>query len=97
MADGLLNDSTNAFKIRERIRTKKWKEKVMFRVKRDKQAFFVGPDIEPVMKVPDGATVIFETSDCFRGAVENPEDCFSSLLEKKRNLNDALKLTVMSL
>jgi amidase len=50
----------------------------MFRVKSDKQAFFVGPDIEPVMNVPDGATVIFETTDCFRGVVENPEDCFSS-------------------
>jgi acetamidase/formamidase len=52
--------------------------KVMFRVKRDKQAFFVGPDVEPVMEVPDGATVIFETVDCFREVVVNPEDCFSS-------------------
>ncbi len=50
----------------------------MFRVTRDKHIFFVGPDVEPVMEVPDGATVVFETADCFRGSVNNTDDCFSS-------------------
>jgi acetamidase/formamidase len=50
----------------------------MFRVKRDKQVFFVGPDNEPVMEVPTGATVVFETADCFKGNVRSTEDCFSS-------------------
>jgi amidase len=50
----------------------------MFRVARDKHIFFVGPDVEPVMEVPDGATVVFETADCFKGSVKNNEDCFSS-------------------
>ena len=50
----------------------------MFRVTRDKHIFFVGPDVEPVMEVPDGATVVFETADCFRGSVKRTDDCFSS-------------------
>ncbi len=50
----------------------------MFRVTRDKHIFFVGPDVEPVMEVPDGATVVFETADCFNGSVNSTDDCFSS-------------------
>ena len=50
----------------------------MFRVTRNKHIFFVGPDVEPVMEVPDGATVVFETADCFRGSVKRTDDCFSS-------------------
>ncbi len=50
----------------------------MFRVTRDKHIFFVGPDVEPVMEVPDGATVVFETTDCFKGSVKSTDDCFSS-------------------
>ena len=50
----------------------------MFRVTSDKHIFFVGPDVEPVMEVPDGATVVFETADCFRGSVKRTDDCFSS-------------------
>ena len=34
----------------------------MYRVTRDRYSFFVGPDVEPVMAVPDGATVVFELS-----------------------------------
>jgi amidase len=50
----------------------------MFRVTRDKHIFFVGPDVEPVMEVPDGSTVVFETTDCFRDSVKSTDDCFSS-------------------
>jgi len=53
----------------------------MFQVKRDKHIFFVGADVEPVMVVPDGATVLFETADCFKGSVKTAEDCFSSYSE----------------
>ena len=50
----------------------------MFRVKRDQHIFFVGPDVEPGMEVPSGATVVFETPDCFKGNVKSSEDCFAS-------------------
>ena len=50
----------------------------MLRVPRNKRSFFIGPDIKPVMVVPNGAVVVFETSDCFNGTVKSPNDCFSS-------------------
>ena len=50
----------------------------MYRVTREKISFFVGPDVEPVMEVPDGATVVFETADCFVDTVKSTKDCFSS-------------------
>jgi len=53
----------------------------MFRVTRDQHNFFVGPDVEPVMEVPNGATVVFETADCFIDGVKSSEDCFSSYSE----------------
>lgn len=59
---------------RERMR----RETIMLRISRDKQNFSIGPDLEPVMVVPDGSTVVFETADCFNGTVTSPEDRFSS-------------------
>jgi amidase len=53
----------------------------MLPVSRDKHSFFIGPDVEPVMVVPDGATVVFETADCFSGTVKSPADCFASYKE----------------
>jgi acetamidase/formamidase len=53
----------------------------MFRISRDRLSYFVGPEIDPVMEVPDGATVVFETVDCFSGNVRRPEDKFSSYAE----------------
>lgn len=53
----------------------------MLPVSRDKHSFFIGPDVEPVMVVPDGATVVFETADCFSGKVKSPADCFASYKE----------------
>jgi len=53
----------------------------MLRISRDKHSFFIGPDVEPVMIVPDGAIVVFETADCFNGIVKSPKDCFSSYEE----------------
>lgn len=50
----------------------------MHRVTREKTSFFVGPEVEPVLEVPDGATVVFETADCFLDKVKSSEDCFSS-------------------
>jgi acetamidase/formamidase len=50
----------------------------MFRVTRDKHIFFVGPDVEPAVEVPSGATVVFETADCFKGHVKSSDDCFAS-------------------
>ncbi len=53
----------------------------MYRVTREKYSFFVGPDIKPVMEVPNGATVVFETADCFLDKVKGKEDCFTSYSE----------------
>ena len=50
----------------------------MYRVNRKNISFFVGSDVEPVMEVPNGATVIFETADCFVDTVKSTKDCFSS-------------------
>ena len=54
---------------------------MMYRVTRDNHIFFVGPDVEPVMQVPNGATVVFETADCFIDGVKSEKDCFSSYNE----------------
>ena len=50
----------------------------MFRVSKDKLSYFVGADIVPAIEVPNGATVVFETVDCFSENVKEPEDRFSS-------------------
>ena len=53
----------------------------MLRVSRDSLNYFVGPDVEPAMEVPDGATIVFETIDCFSGNVKDSGDIFSSYKE----------------
>lgn len=53
----------------------------MFRIARDRLSYFVGADVDPVIEVTDGATVVFETVDCFSGNVKRPEDNFSSYAE----------------
>jgi amidase len=50
----------------------------VFRVSKDKLSYFVGADIAPAIEVPNGATVVFETLDCFSENVKEPEDRFSS-------------------
>ena len=58
----------------------------MFRVSKDKLSYFVGADILPAIEVPNGATVVFETVDCFSENVKGPEDRFSSYDESLRVL-----------
>ena len=53
----------------------------MHRVTKDNHFFFVGPDVEPVVEVHNGAKVVFETADCFIGNVKGTKDCFSSYSE----------------
>jgi len=53
----------------------------VFRISRNRLSYFVGADVEPVAEVADGATVVFETVDCFSGNVSSPGDNFSSYAE----------------
>ena len=50
----------------------------MLRVSKESLTYFVGPEIEPVMEVPSGATVVFETVDCFSNKIRSPEKIISS-------------------
>jgi amidase len=58
----------------------------LIRVSRDKISYFVGADVAPAVEVDDGATVVFETVDCFSGKVKTHEDCFSSYADSLKVL-----------
>jgi amidase len=44
------------------------------RIGRDEIIWAFGPDLEPVLEVEPGATVTFETNDCFSGQITSEDD-----------------------
>lgn len=50
----------------------------IIRVPRKNLSYFVGPEVDPAVNVPDGAEVVFETADCFSGKVRGSGDTFGS-------------------
>lgn len=50
----------------------------MLRVSKENLVYFIGPEVRPVMEVPSGATVVFETVDCFSDKVRSPQKPISS-------------------
>lgn len=52
-----------------------------YRITRDKHSYYVGRDVKPAQEVSGGATVVFETLDCFSGEIQKDSDSFSSYAE----------------
>ncbi|MDX6423066.1 MAG: amidase, partial [Gaiellaceae bacterium] len=48
-------------------------------VSRDDIIWAFGPDLEPVLEVEPGATVRFETRDCFDGQIRSEEDLVTAI------------------
>ena len=48
-------------------------------VTRDQVIWGFGPDLEPVLEVEPGATVRFETNDCFTGQIQSEADLVSDI------------------
>ena len=51
----------------------------MERINREHVIYEMNKDNEPVLTVESGATVIFETQDCFSGDVQSEEDTVSDI------------------
>jgi amidase len=49
------------------------------RVSRDQIIWAFGPDLEPVLEVEPGATVTFETNDCFSGQIQTEDDLVTEI------------------
>ena len=49
------------------------------RIGRDEIIWAFGPDLEPVLEVEPGATVTFETNDCFTGQISSEEDLVTEI------------------
>jgi len=49
------------------------------RLSRDQVIWSFGPDLEPVLEVDPGATVTFETNDCFTGQIQSEDDLVTSI------------------
>ncbi len=49
------------------------------RIGRDEIVWAFGPDLEPVLEVAPGATVTFETNDCFTGQITSEDDLVSEI------------------
>ena len=50
----------------------------MLRVSKKNLTYYVGPEVEPVMEIAPGETVVFETVDCFSDKIRSPEKIISS-------------------
>ena len=48
-------------------------------VSRDEIVWAFGPDLEPVLEVEPGATVRFETNDCFTGQIQSEDDLVTAI------------------
>ena len=48
-------------------------------VSRDEIVWAFGPDLEPVLEVEPGATVTFETNDCFTGQITSEDDLVTEI------------------
>src|SRR5438128_7893443 len=49
------------------------------RIGRDEIIWAFGPDLEPVLEVEPGATVTFETNDCFTGQIRSEDDLVTEI------------------
>jgi amidase len=49
------------------------------RIGRDEIIWSFGPDLEPVLEVEPGATVTFETNDCFTGQITSEDDLVTEI------------------
>jgi amidase len=49
------------------------------RVSRDDVIWAFGPNLEPVLEVEPGATVTFETNDCFTGQIQSEDDLVTEI------------------
>jgi amidase len=49
------------------------------RIGRDEIVWAFGPDLEPVLEVEPGATVTFETNDCFTGQITSEDDLVTEI------------------
>jgi amidase len=49
------------------------------RIGRDEIIWAFGPDLEPVLEVEPGATVTFETNDCFTGQITSEDDLVTGI------------------
>src|SRR5439155_401760 len=49
------------------------------RIGRDEIMWAFGPDLEPVLEVEPGATVTFETNDCFTGQISSEDDLVTEI------------------
>src|SRR6266576_7358933 len=49
------------------------------RIGRDEIIWAFGPDLEPVLEVEPGATVTFETNDCFTGQISSEDDLVTEI------------------
>jgi len=49
------------------------------RIGRDEIVWAFGPDLEPVVEVEPGATVTFETNDCFTGQISSEDDLVTEI------------------
>src|SRR2546421_3015521 len=52
---------------------------VEHRLGRDQIIWSFGPDLEPVLEVEPGETVVFETNDCFTGQIRSEDDLVTSI------------------
>src|SRR3954449_6699927 len=49
------------------------------RLSRDQVIWSFGPELEPVLEVEAGATVTFETNDCFTGQITSEDDLVTGI------------------
>ena len=49
------------------------------RLSRDQVIWSFGPDLEPVLEVEPGETVVFETNDCFTGQIRSEDDLVTEI------------------
>jgi amidase len=52
---------------------------VQHRLSRDQVIWSFGPDLEPVLEVEPGETVVFETNDCFTGQIRSEDDLVTEI------------------
>jgi len=52
---------------------------VQHRLSRDQVIWSFGPDLEPVLEVAPGDTVVFETNDCFTGQIRSEDDLVTEI------------------
>ncbi|CEH29214.1 acetamidase [Aneurinibacillus migulanus] len=51
----------------------------MYRVSKENLIYAMSPENEPVLRIPSGSTVIFETCDCFEDQIQSADTPFEAL------------------